>query len=499
MINMPPALNAPNGAPNNMEMGITQNMSESQKILAHVSPDEIPYLNEMQGEEIIDPETGLRDYSGKLNMILQSPEGQALLLQAKEMIGQKHMAEGGMAEQEGRPIAPELEELRLEGRGKDTELIIITPELEEIFYELHDGKVDINPVTGFPEYGFFKEFLRAAGTIMGPVSGFIASKATGQSTGAALKNAGIGAGLSLAAMGGANPLSFIPGMPGGSGGPGGFNPLSFLTGGAGRNSVGMNTAGQMMPDQQQIGGPTGSGGFNTIGGQQGGSGFLQSLLSNPVLPLAGSAIMGYMGHKDEEKRKKAYDMRQLEEANRVRAKGNEPYHKPKPYSIEPLGVSLTPEEIAAGKEQKWFNHPPLDKIEYEAHGGLIRGMGKGQDDKIPRKLPENSYILDASTVSDIGDGSTDAGYKQLNTFFSKIPNQPMHQAKGGYINALLSDGEYEIPPEKVASLGGGSSQKGAKILEDMVKKLRSKKRTSGEKLPPKTKNLGGYLSQIKRA
>jgi len=135
----------------------------------------------------------------------------------------------------------------------------------------------------------------------------------------------------------------------------------------------------------------------------------------------------------------------------------------------------------------------------QPRGGAIQGPGKGQDDRIPRNLPNNSYILDASTVSDIGDGSSRAGINELNRYFQQLNPRyaPQQRSGGGSIKALVSDGEYEISPEQVAALGGGNHNKGAKILEEMVMRIRTQKRGKGKKLPPKAKSVGGYIAKLK--
>ena len=43
------------------------------------------------------------------------------------------------------------------------------------------------------------------------------------------------------------------------------------------------------------------------------------------------------------------------------------------------------------------------------------------------------------------------------------------------INARLSDGEYVIDAEVVSLLGNGSNEAGAKLLDDMRKKIRTHK------------------------
>jgi hypothetical protein len=63
------------------------------------------------------------------------------------------------------------------------------------------------------------------------------------------------------------------------------------------------------------------------------------------------------------------------------------------------------------------------------------------------------------------------------------------------IPAMLSDGEYVIDAESVSALGNGSSKAGAKRLDEFRMNLRKHKRSAPVgKIPPKTKKLNKYMS-----
>lgn len=515
-----------NGQPNNAavpgnQVGNGQMENEQSyeptPVLAHTALDEIPYLNEMQGQEIIDPETGLRDYR-LLSSILQFPETQEALGSIPELQNMKKMAEGGHAVEEGRPIAPELEEFRKEGRKGDTELIIITPELVEIFDEWSGGKSTTNPVTGFPEYGFFTEIFRVIAPIVGavlggPVGAFAGSaavnKLTGKSWGDSLKQGALSAGLSMVApmVGGAFSSAF----------PGASSALGGATKGIFGPSIGGTISNLFNPAAQ------GSGILSTIGlggGQQAaqagmaggkaaaasaapsmGSNILSSLGGN-ILPLAATGMMLYKGNQQEQRAIRDYEAKQKAEMDRLRNESgfNTPWKKPKPYQMELLPGETSPEDLASGRQRQHFRHAPLDKIEYEmAAGGPIQGNGKGQQDNIRQNVEEGSYIIDASTVSDFGDGSTEGGFKELDRFIAPLLSRSGHKENRGVIQALLSDGEYKVPPEAVTTLGKGSNQRGASILKNMVDNIRKEKRTSGNKLPPKSKPINNYLRNLSTA
>lgn len=144
--------------------------------------------------------------------------------------------------------------------------------------------------------------------------------------------------------------------------------------------------------------------------------------------------------------------------------------------IEPLHRKThTPEEYKKhGKWMSYYNNPEFtgEPIPFKKGGlletimmeqmhpesGYIDGIGGGQDDDIRMDLPENSYIIDASTVSDIGDGNSRAGTRK--------------------IEALVSSGEHKITPDK---------------LDLLVKNVRKHKRGGQTKLPPKAKPLAQYM------
>lgn len=513
------------GMEGQMMEGMENQEPQPEKIVAHFSPSEFPDLNEAQGGEVFDPETGLRDYT-PLDSLIKIPEIREALISNISQEKQK-FAMGGEVNEEGRPTDPELEKLRMEGRHGDTELAIITPDLLEFFSELAGHSPSENPHTGLPEFikwgNIFKSIVRTVGTTLGPITGFAASKLTGQSTGAALKNAGIGAALAtIPFMGGSFGMSGLPSFSGmgagmaGQGGGGGLlsglgNLFSPSTGGGVMSPhavVGRDTIGKMLPGSAfgqnmgqadiQAAGQTGGGGFlgNILGG---GGGMLGGI--GQMLPLIGSGLLMAKGNREEQRSIKDYQnalesKEQKEkaenEAMRERMGFNSKLKPVEPYRRRQINPDITREEYLRGVEPNYF--------ENYAEGGAIRGIGKGQQDNIPKNIKENSYIIDASTVSDIGDGSSEAGIKELNQWLEKFPSHGMqHEARGGYIEAMVSNDEYEVPPEKVTAIGQGSNKKGAQILKKLVTEVRKRKRTSGNRLPPKSKPVGGYLTNIRHS
>jgi hypothetical protein len=52
--------------------------------------------------------------------------------------------------------------------------------------------------------------------------------------------------------------------------------------------------------------------------------------------------------------------------------------------------------------------------------GMVMGAGDGQSDHIPAKLSDGEYVMDASTVSALGNGSNDAGARVLDKFRQNV-------------------------------------------------------------------------------
>ena len=96
-------------------------------------------------------------------------------------------------------------------------------------------------------------------------------------------------------------------------------------------------------------------------------------------------------------------------------------------SIQPIaGPQVTvqrPVNITPGANDPRVLAQQLGAPRMMARGGLAhyaRGGGGGQDDKIPAYLSNGEYVIDAATVSDLGDGSNDHGARVLDQFRKNI-------------------------------------------------------------------------------
>lgn len=124
------------------------------------------------------------------------------------------------------------------------------------------------------------------------------------------------------------------------------------------------------------------------------------------------------------------------------------------------------------------------------------GGGTGQSDDITAMLHDGDYVMDAETVSALGDGSSKAGRRVLEDMQAKIPHRD--GATGKPVPAKIADGEYVFPASFVSALGGGDNKKGADILDGLREKLRAHKRSApNSKIPPKAKSPLDYIKGSK--
>jgi hypothetical protein len=129
-------------------------------------------------------------------------------------------------------------------------------------------------------------------------------------------------------------------------------------------------------------------------------------------------------------------------------------------------------------------------------GHYACGKGTGQSDDIPAMLHDGDYVMDAETVSALGDGSSKAGKEVLESFHKRISYKRGGQAKP--VPAKIADGEYVFDEGFVTALGGGDNKRGSQILDGLREKLRAHKRGAPvNKIPPKAKDPAAYIGKGK--
>jgi hypothetical protein len=148
------------------------------------------------------------------------------------------------------------------------------------------------------------------------------------------------------------------------------------------------------------------------------------------------------------------------------------------------------------------------------HSGPIMSAVAGRTDHHPMNVASGSYVLPADHVSSLGQGNTQSGMAVLGHMFGPSgplgigktmpikhgagaprPPRAAKLAKGGApdsdgepvpINA--AGGEFVIPPEVVAEIGGGDIKRGHAILDNWVVANRKKHIKTLKKLPGPAKS-----------
>lgn len=181
---------------------------------------------------------------------------------------------------------------------------------------------------------------------------------------------------------------------------------------------------------------------------------------------------------------------------------------------------------AGGIKTPVFSVAPVDKYTQHGYkkpaggnfkkGGIvlgkpIKGPGHGQEDLIHKDIPKNTWIFDAHTVSNFGNGSSDAGHKELDRLYKhaaeilkKNPDVKrkieieVNPSTLPMIPCAVANDEGEFKPKGVAALGHGSNNKGAAILRDMTETVRVHKISKGSKLPPPAPDIIDLYKRVAR-
>lgn len=124
---------------------------------------------------------------------------------------------------------------------------------------------------------------------------------------------------------------------------------------------------------------------------------------------------------------------------------------------------------------------------YQA-GGHVRGPGTGRSDDIPAVLSDGEYVIDSESVALLGDGSTDAGARRLDEMRENLRKHKSKKlAKGGFSDdakkpeRYMQEGGY-VPPEE------NPYKKGTARYSMWERKYGKKKKKDEEKKDEKKKD-----------
>lgn len=296
--------------------------------------------------------------------------------------------------------------------GPDTKLIHVN-EKEYEWLKGQFGPPVKNPKTGLDTFGFLDFLIPAAASIfLGPAVGGVVGSALGLGSTAAGMVGGALAGAGGSALMGKNPLT---GALVGGGTPLVSNALGLnLSGMSAGNLLGAAPMGSGATAAQNYMGGSDLGGYAAGGAGKGILGGMFGAGDNPLLKAApyllmASALGGGGGGGSSKPPKIKDDQNQVPlsqiEFNRTQT-----------------NPTVTP-NYGYGPEQTFFTDnrlPNLPSSVKAAEGRYVKGGGTGTSDDIPAVLSDGEYVMDAQTVSMLGDGSSDAGAAQLDKMREEI-------------------------------------------------------------------------------
>jgi hypothetical protein len=121
------------------------------------------------------------------------------------------------------------------------------------------------------------------------------------------------------------------------------------------------------------------------------------------------------------------------------------------------------------------------------HVGPIHSSVAGRTDHLPMHVPAGAYVIPAEEVAYLGEGNTLSGFKNITEMISKFEDHGTHHV-GKPVPIVAAGGEYVIPPHAVMGIGGGDINRGHRILDQFVMKLRKKHIKTLQKLDPPKKD-----------
>jgi hypothetical protein len=131
-------------------------------------------------------------------------------------------------------------------------------------------------------------------------------------------------------------------------------------------------------------------------------------------------------------------------------------------------------------------------------GGHVRGPGTGRSDDIPAVLSDGEYVIDSESVALLGDGSTDAGARRLDEMRENLRKHKSKKlAKGGFSDAArkperyMQEGGY-VPPDE------NPYKKGTARHSMWERKYGKKKKAEEKKEEKKEDDDDSIIKQAKR-
>ena len=426
---------------------------------------------------------------------------------------------GGLPMQGGLNVAqnPMAQELQSQGRGEDTMLVHMTPGEVNSLQGLamaHGGSLTINPETGLPEAGFLKKllptllgvglnFIPGVGPLM--AAGLVAAGSVAK-TGSLKKGllaglqayggASLAGGLAPAAtgtkvastVGGATAKGFgssanfardlaadsmIANTAGTAGTTAAKTGLAGIAqnfgqnfGAAARGGLPGGIIGSAAPKVAAMGLMQGvSGAMTPSGGSAGPSGQIDNSYQGPYYAQERKQILDPDGPvTGRQRRHFAVDMPEI-----YNTMGQ--VVQPGSHTVRGTQIMQPRYNPKAKKGQNMYDFVPvtyMGGVDPEEEGYAVGG---------PVNMRNGSFVVDARTVSELGNGSSNAGME----FLSRMGGQPLQgpgdgvsdsirASIGGRQEARVARDEVLFSPEAVKRLGKGSSKRGTAKLYSLMNK-----------------------------
>lgn len=348
----------------------------------------------------------------------------------------QEMAEGG--------LASKASAVKRAGRGGDT-LVIHVNKAEYEFMKERFGEPTINPKTGLPEFTpFYKQkwFAPVAGAVASAIGAPFVSEllptavtealgATGsQMLSGSLLGAGVGAlsggaqgALTGGLAGAATPavlntfgINNLPSQAAswlGFGGPSMEGVTTYPAGTVMGPNLPSGTS--MYPAGSEVGpfaAGTAEAGRAALSPLATAAGASSNLLKYAPLLLAASALGGGGGSQQQQAPQGA-QAAQSQDPNMTRPLQQVNFTRTR----APVQVT---KNYGYGPQQQFFENNALPSTVQAARGRYVKGGGTGTSDSIPAVLSDGEYVIDAQTVSMLGDGSSDAGASKLDKMREEV-------------------------------------------------------------------------------
>jgi hypothetical protein len=150
------------------------------------------------------------------------------------------------------------------------------------------------------------------------------------------------------------------------------------------------------------------------------------------------------------------------------------------------------------------------------HSGPIQSIVPGRTDHHPMSVASGSYVINADTVSHIGQNNSNAGQAILSHMFGgsgpygmgrDMATRSGHgmpaaskmrmrsdvggargEGRSGPVEINAAGGEFVVPPEVVARIGQGDVARGHEILDKWMEKTRKEHIRTLQRLPGPAKS-----------